>query len=199
MEDGGQPLRLPPITDPANYDIQVEWDRRGPGERDAYLTELGNQGFRVPSRVDLDSAYSPLIGAPLLPAHLAGLPTGDGRSLTGVRTGDPTGSGRPLFLPDIPDGPNTATGPSYLPSIAPGPGSGIAAGLGGLLPGLGLGPNLSLGLGGLWNVLWWGALGYAVYTGIRRVPRKSELSTALLNGGLAGAVMGFASDRARQS
>ena len=189
------------VTEPGSYDIQSEWDARGPGERDAYLADLANQGYQVPSLVDLDSGFAPTIGAPQLPPSLRViLPTQgpQGPASRGVQVYDQAPGPWPLVY-DQPPGPNAPGAPSFLPSIDAGAGSGIASGLGGLLPGLGLGPNLSLGLGGVWNVLWWAALGYALYSGVRHVPRKSELSTALINGGLAGAVMGFASDRASRS
>ena len=55
------------------------------------------------------------------------------------------------------------------------------------------------GLGGLWNALWWAALGYAVYKGVRRVPPSRVGSSAALPAAVAALVMGFASDRAARS
>lgn len=186
-------LRIP-MRDAGGVDIQSEWSGMGPGQRDAYLAELRNQGYVVPQYADLDSTIAPPIGP--VPRQSSNPPAPGAALAQGVVGGSQLSVDQSFWLPLF-NGPDQP-GPIQLGPVL-NPDGGLyrlpvgGSGLGSLdwLRGL-------LG-GGLWNVLWYGALAFAVYKGLSRVPPSRVIGSAAAPALAAGLVMGFAADRARQS
>lgn len=168
---------------PQQYDITAEWAPRGPGARDAYLSDLQAQGFIIGDGVDLDSAVPPMVYAPQQPNY--GVP--------GTPTGTP---GIPAFLPTMGPAGQDSYGPvSFLPNI-PADQTGGAYAPGILSQLTGWGGSLGIGGTGIAGYSWWqlatlAGIGLAAYTALRHLPPSRQFGAAVSGGLAAGLLIGI--------